>query len=236
MFCNNCGAQIPDGSPFCPSCGAQQAQQAQQQAYQQQPQGYQQPYQQQGYQQPYQQQAYQQPYQQQGYQQPYGQPGYQQPYGQQIPQQGMKWHKFLVYFALWAGALLNLIMGIVCLTGAQYGEMKELVYAYIPGMKAPDLVYGILLVLLAVLGVLTAVKLLKFKVGAPKWLTILYIAALAVSIIYIAWSMIVLSDYGVGLGDMGSSLSSTIGSIAGSILMIIVNKIYYGKRAHLFVN
>ena len=136
MFCNNCGAQIPDGSPFCPSCGAQQAQQAQQQAYQQQPQGYQQPYQQQGYQQ----QAYQQPYQQQayqqqGYQQPYGQQAYQQPYGQQIPQQGMKWHKFLVYFALWANAILNVIMGILSLTGAKYGAYKDLVYDYLPQMK-----------------------------------------------------------------------------------------------------
>ena len=61
MFCPKCGAQLPDGTTFCTSCGQALAQQAapQQQAYQQ-------PYQQQPYQQqPYQQQAYQQPYPQQ---------------------------------------------------------------------------------------------------------------------------------------------------------------------------
>lgn len=234
MYCNNCGAQIPDGSPFCPSCGAQQTQQQAQQGYQQPQQGYQQPYQQQGYQQPYQQQAYQQPYQQQGYQQPYQQQGYQQPYGQPgMPQQGMKWHKFLVYFALWANAILNVIMGILSLTGSKYGAYKDMVYAYLPQMKAPDLVYGILLLVVAVLAVLTAVNLLKFKAKGPKLLTLLYIVSLAVAIIYIAWVMIALSGYGA---DMSSDIGSVAGSIAGSILMIIINKIYYGKRAHLFVN
>ena len=50
MFCNHCGNQMPEGTAFCPACGAQ-AQQTQQ-AYYQQPQ-YQQPqYQQPQYQQP----------------------------------------------------------------------------------------------------------------------------------------------------------------------------------------
>ena len=68
MFCPKCGAQLPDGTTFCTSCGQPLAQQAapQQQAYQQ-PQ----------YQQP-QPQQYQQPYQPQ-YQQQYQQPQYQQP-------------------------------------------------------------------------------------------------------------------------------------------------------------
>ena len=60
-FCSKCGAQMNDGSAFCPSCGAAtQAQQQQQQQYQQ-PQ--------------YQQPQYQQPqYQQPQYQQPVKQP------------------------------------------------------------------------------------------------------------------------------------------------------------------
>ncbi|MBQ7248320.1 MAG: zinc-ribbon domain-containing protein [Lachnospiraceae bacterium] len=66
MFCKNCGANIPDGSRFCPECGtsfeAEQAANAEPQ------------YQEPSYQQP----QYQQPqYQQPQYQQPY-QPQYQQ--------------------------------------------------------------------------------------------------------------------------------------------------------------
>ena len=70
MFCPNCGAQIPDGTKFCTSCGAslEAAQQPQQQPQYQQPQ--------QQYQQPpqYQQSQYQQQYQQQQYYQANSQP------------------------------------------------------------------------------------------------------------------------------------------------------------------
>lgn len=63
MFCPHCGAQLPDGTAFCTSCGQPTTQQAPGQ----------QPYQQAPGQQPYQQapgqQTYQQPYQQQPYQQ-----------------------------------------------------------------------------------------------------------------------------------------------------------------------
>ena len=231
MFCNNCGAQIPDNASFCPACGAGMSQQPQQgyQAYQQpQQQAYQQP-QQQAYQQPYQQQGYQQPYQQQAY----AQPGYQAYPQQAMPKQGMKWHKFLVYFALWASALINLIMGIVTLTGAQYGSYRDLVYAMLPGMKAPDLIYGLLLIVTAVFALITVLSLLKFKANGPKLLFLLYALVAVVTVIYVVWSCIVLSKYDADLSDV---ITRTVASLITSVVMIIVNKIYYGKRAHLFVN
>ena len=60
VFCPNCGAQLPDGTTFCTSCGTPLGQQAAPQQPQQPQQVYQQP--QQTYQQPYQ-QPYQQQYQ-----------------------------------------------------------------------------------------------------------------------------------------------------------------------------
>lgn len=33
MFCNNCGASIPDNTPFCPSCGARTSAPVQQPGY-----------------------------------------------------------------------------------------------------------------------------------------------------------------------------------------------------------
>ena len=90
MFCPNCGAQIPDGTKFCTSCGAslEATQQPQQQPQYQQPQQQyqQQPQYQQSSQQQYQQQSqYQQPQQQ--YQQQYQQPQYQQYQQSQYQQQ-----------------------------------------------------------------------------------------------------------------------------------------------------
>ena len=88
MYCNNCGAQLPDGTAFCTNCGGktdgtQGNAQPQQQYGQQAQQQYAQPQQQYG------QQAQQQYGQQQYGQQPYGQQQYgQQPYGQQPQQYG----------------------------------------------------------------------------------------------------------------------------------------------------
>ena len=53
------------------------------------------------------------------YQQPtYQQPIYQQPVVQQ-PQHPMGWFKFLINFALWAGAIINIFGAIPVLTGSR---------------------------------------------------------------------------------------------------------------------
>lgn len=225
MFCSTCGAQLPDNTPVCPYCGTQL--------------GAQQPYPQQGYQQTYQQpnqqqyqQNYQQSYPQQGYQQPYQQPYAQRSYPQN-PALPMNWHKFLVYFALWAGAVLNVIYGIITLTGGQYGIYKELVYAVIPGLKAPDIIYGISLIGLGGFGFYVAASMLKFKKGAPKLLQYLYIAAAALSVLYVIIAVIILSKYS---GDLGSVIASVAVTLVIAVVMVIVNNIYYKKREHLFVN
>ena len=34
----------------------------------------------------------------------------------------LKWHKFLIYFALWAGALVNAGSAVQCISGTVYGS------------------------------------------------------------------------------------------------------------------
>ena len=153
MFCPNCGNQCPDGTKFCQSCGTpltNNQQQNTQPDFNNQQANYQQPNQQ--YQQPNQQ--YQQPNYNQ-YQQPnqYRQPMYNQPY-QQYPQypdkfngHQMGWYKFLIYFALFAGAFFNVCYAVLYMTGSIY-ETEQIdpltVYSLYPGVKAVDIVYGIL--------------------------------------------------------------------------------------------
>ena len=242
MFCTNCGAQIQDGSSFCPNCGARQPSRQnsaapQQPAYQQN-QGYQQPpYQQnQGYQQP----TYQQPtYQQnQGYQQPvYRQDqGYQQQayqYYQPAQQLGMKWHKFLVYFSLWASALFNVVNGFQYLNGDQYGTYKNQVYRLIPELKTPDTIFAILCFVTGILSAVTAYNLLKFKKNGPKLLLATYGIGMAASLLYVISASVLLSNYSA---DLSTVYSSAALSLVVSIVMIIANSVYYKKRAHLFVN
>ena len=202
MFCTKCGNQVPDGQKFCSACGnpmapAQQPRQPQ----------------------------YGQPQQQ--YQQPqYGQPQYQQAAPAAL---GMGWFKFLIYFALFAGAVLNVIAAITSLTGAQYTyagqNMSEIVYATFPGLQAVDLIYGIVIIALAVLQVLCRFRLAGFYKNGPMLLVLIYVVNFVSSIIYIiACSTMV----------EGIDISSTIPSLVMSVVMAVVNYVYFKKREHLF--
>ena len=154
-------------------------------------------------------------------------------YSQPVPQQGMKWHKFMVYFSLWFSAVANFWSGIQAITGLQYKGNAEAVYNFIPEMKMPDMVFGVLCAVTAVLLVITAVSLLKFKANGPKLLTLSYAVSVITCLIYVGWAAGILSRYGA---DISSALSSTFMSLAISVVMIFVNRNYYQKRAHLFVN
>ena len=116
-FCVQCGAQLPDGAPFCNQCGAAQgsAQPVQQQPQMQQPQ-MQQPQMQQP-QQPQMQQPQMQP---QGGGMPYGQQ-YQQPVQQ--PQEGGK-KKGLIIGLVCGGVALaaGIVVLVLFLTGVFGGE------------------------------------------------------------------------------------------------------------------
>lgn len=234
MICNNCGATISDGTVFCEHCGAQVSAAAPQQPVYQQP-VYQQP------QQPvYQQPVYQQP-QQPVYQQPvYQQPAYQQPaYQPQINQPGadmpMGWFKFLIYFSLFAGAVLNAITGIMAMTGAQYNMeregMSELVYRMFDGLQAMDMIMGIGSIALAAFAIYTRMRLAGYYENGPKMLTVLYIAAMVVPVIYLVGVIAVVPGV-----ENYINFTSQISSIAASVVMVVVNNIYFKKRAHLFVN
>lgn len=83
MFCPNCGTQCPDDTKFCPNCGSTVANN--------------------------------QPTE--NTQQNFGQPNYTQPNNYTQPQMynvqfEMKWFKFLIYFGLFAGAVLNCLSAI----------------------------------------------------------------------------------------------------------------------------
>ena len=146
MFCPNCGKNVGDAERFCPNCGAALNQNT--------PSANPQP----SYQQPaYQQPTYQQPnYHQGNYQQQPYQPVYQQPV-QQYPYP-MNWYKFVIYFALFASAVLNGITGIMHLTGGYWsaqGVEAEWIYAVFSGLQVVDIFVGIASLVLAAFAIVT---------------------------------------------------------------------------------
>ena len=146
------------------------------------------------------------------------------------PAKPMKWHNFLIYFSLWAGAVLSVISSITYFTGAHYQGSASLVYSFYSGLRLIDLLMGLACVGLAVFGILTRFALAGYKAKGPRMLTICYAANAGASIVYL---LLVSAVTGMALSEVMDS--STIGSLVGSIAMIFINNSYYGKRADLFV-
>ena len=147
------------------------------------------------------------------------------------PEFGMKWHKFLIYFSLWAGAALNGISALAMITETQYGSNRVMVYMVYPSMRTVDVLFGLLLIAVSVYTIYTRFQLARFKIGAPRKLNWVYALSLTFSLLYLAVAAAVI---GLPLGDMMDS--DTWATIPTSIAMMVVNSVYYGKRSELFVN
>lgn len=152
-----------------------------------------------------------------------------------MPNQPMKWFKFLIYFSLWAGAVLNVINGIQMLTGTQYGDAYtvSLVYATYDGLKEIDCIVGFLYLVLAVFAIYTRFRLAGFHENGPKMLMVMYAASAAIAVFYHIGTYIVLPADVVG--SLEYVVGQIVGGIIGAVVAIIVNHIYFKKRQHLFV-
>lgn len=209
MFCPNCGTQCPDDTKFCPNCGSSVANN-----------------------QPT--ENTQQNFGQPNYTQPnYTQPNYTQPNNYAQPrmynvQLEMKWFKFLIYFGLFAGAVLNCLSAILQITGAVYEGSAEVVYIFFPELKFFDIFYTILLLALAVLQIFTRFQLSGFKKNGPKLILIVYSAAAVISLLYGIVASVILHEFLFN--------ASMIISIIVPVVMVVLNKIYFDKRKDMFVN
>ncbi len=223
MVCPRCGATLPEGTNFCPVCGSNLNASARTNSGQP---GWQQPgYSQSNYQQPgWQQSGYpqnnnQQPgwrqssYQQPGWQTP--QPGYQygqnqRPYAANMP---MSWYKFLIYFALWAGGILNIL-----------GSVN-----YFSSPALLNILYGLVCVAAGAFAIYTRYRLAQFRTDGPMCLYITYGIQGAAPLAYAV--LFALFYY-----PSSSLFASAIGAVVGSGIMVALNHIYFQKRARLFVN
>lgn len=148
----------------------------------------------------------------------------------------MNWYKFLIYFALFAGPLLNLISGFRLMTGSVYDGVENYVYAVFDGLETLDMIVGLGMLALAALGIYTRFRLAGFYSNGPQMLLMTYAADAALSLIYIIGFYMVMPDSVSRYMDTSDVLTSYFVGLGVSVAMIFANKTYFGKRAHMFKN
>lgn len=146
-----------------------------------------------------------------------------------VRQRPMKWFKFMIYFALFAAAVLNFANAFQYATGMIYGGSAGIVYEVFPKLKLIDMIMGGACFVLAIFNIITRNSLAKFKSSGPKLLTTSYILIIATNVIYYAAATNV-------IGSNASTISTLITSCLGTVIMLIANGIYFKHRKHMFVN
>ena len=148
----------------------------------------------------------------------------------------MRWYKFLIYVALFVGAVLNTLSAFTYFSGFAYmdiagNNVTSLYYQTYPGLQIFDMIYAALLIGISVFAVYTRFSLAQFKKAGPKMLLIYYGVSNGVSLVY-----------EIGCAFFAGTIQDplTIASLAMTVLftviIMILNNIYFEKRAHLFVN
>ena len=142
---------------------------------------------------------------------------------------GLKWANFLGYFSLWISALYALGMAVTAFRGEQYGGSAELVYSYFGNaLRYTDRFYGAALVLGAVVYVVAAMAIIKFKATAVKLVPAIYLYGAVVSTAYCILVSIVIKH---SVFNAPEVLTVVVG-----IIFFFVNRTYFNNRKHIFVN
>lgn len=145
----------------------------------------------------------------------------------------MKWFRFLICFALFFGAFINVIMGLNYILGTIYDAQSngqvtaEFVYGTFGApLKALDVIYGIMLFVIGALSIVTRCKLAKFRHDGPKFLYFTSIVGMVMQVIYFIGMACIVGN--------ATGISSLIIGLIISGIMLYANVRYFTKRAEMF--
>ena len=161
----------------------------------------------------------------------------------------MAWFKFLIYFALFAGCALNLLNGINYLNGTFYGKDADALYSLSSELKSADTFYACAMFAMIPLALVARFRLAGFCKNGPTLYLALLVVQILVTLIYAfmlskVGTLTIVTDGsfdGVYFHDATETvykfdgLSTVLGSVIGSVIMVICNAVYFNKRKELFV-
>ncbi len=135
---------------------------------------------------------------------------------------GMGWYKFMIYFQLFAGAVLDFFLAFRYFGAAQYLNQYA-AYGDPSPLYPMFIILGIASAVFGILSIYCRMLLARFSKKALTALYVMYGINIAIGLIAF-------------IGANTSGATETSSSTAGSIAVLVVNVMYYKKRAHLFVN
>lgn len=150
---------------------------------------------------------------------------------------GMRWYNFLIWFGLYAGAVLNMLEGLRMITGKMYqisGYSPEKIYQVFPLLRYANIFFGICLFALGLFCVNVRISLRRFeKKGPAKY----YILLIGINVIQIAGLVVYAllgKKYGVAVNNAG--ISDILMQAGAGLIVLAVSYIYFSNRKHLFTN
>lgn len=155
----------------------------------------------------------------------------------------MAWFKFVIYFQLFAACVLNLINAVSVFNATHLEGLAEEFYAKSPSLMMADKFYGFALIVLAVLCIVARFRLAGFYSNGPT----LYYVMLVGNIVAACTYGLLASNAGTVVLEVGGYFyqqtytyqfqwSSVLGSIVGSVVLLLCNRTYFNKRSELFYN
>lgn len=148
----------------------------------------------------------------------------------------LKWHNFLIYFGLWAGAFVYLAVSVQFFSGSIYGAMRDKFYQAFPSLQWLNIAFSLAMIAVVAYQIYTRFQLAGFKRGAPKKLLSLHVIG---AVMDLSYTLLFALAVGIPLTNPDfaeTTLARMIGRLIGQAISFFINKVYYGKRSELFVN
>ncbi|MCD8082424.1 MAG: hypothetical protein LUE86_02580 [Clostridiales bacterium] len=146
-------------------------------------------------------------------------------------ERGMKWFKFIIWFQLFASAIVGMLSAMVYMKGLHHGGSAALVYSLFGGMKTLDRLVGSVMFVEAVACIVVRQKLAGFRKGAPAMYLTIGAVTTFLPIVYLT-----LAAWVMRVSILTLLNSSVLTSVITGVVLLAVNAVYFANRADLFVN
>ncbi len=150
----------------------------------------------------------------------------------------MRWHKFMIYFLLWFGAVIGFVVGFPLLIDMMLYWQYVPLYSAFPALRYLNIALAVCIIVLAAYQIYVRFQLARLRVGATEKLFTFYKVGIALSVGYMVLMIaIIMINTNVSFSAiLGEFFWQILRDVVPSLIMFFCNKAYYNKRAHLFVN